>query len=68
MKRFLLTAMAALLATNAMASGNLQSGGGSGPIKVTDVTLAIKSPAGATCPANAVVKAWITTSKAGPVS
>jgi hypothetical protein len=56
-----------VMATGAMAGGNFQQGG-SGPLKVESATLAIKSPASNACPANAVVKAWIYTNKAGPVN
>lgn len=66
MKAFILAAALAATATTAMAGGQFQAGG-SGPLKVTSTLLAIKSPATNACPAEAKVKAWIYTTRAGPV-
>jgi len=69
MKRILLALLAAATATSAMAGiGDIQSGGGTGPLKVNSAMVAIKSPAGGLCPAQAKLKAWIYTNKAGPVT
>ena len=67
MKRFVLATIAAALSTTAWAGGNLQVGG-TGPLLVKSAMLAIKSPAGLGCPANASMKAWIYTTKAGKIS
>ena len=68
MKRILLALIAAATATSAMAGiGDIQSGGGTGPLKVKSAMVAIKSPSGV-CPAQAKLKAWIYTNKAGPVT
>ena len=66
MKKFILAAALAAISTGAMAGGNFQQGG-SGPFDVKSTMLAIKSPATNACPANAKLKAWIYTTKAGPV-
>jgi hypothetical protein len=66
MKKFILAAVFAAISTGAMAGGNFQQGG-SGPFDVKSAMLAIKSPATNACPANAKLKAWIYTTKAGPV-
>jgi hypothetical protein len=66
MKRLILAAALAAISTGAMAGGNFQQGG-SGPFDVKSAMLAIKSPATNACPANAKLKAWIYTTKAGPV-
>jgi hypothetical protein len=68
MKRILLALIATGIATSAMAGiGDIQSGGGTGPLKVKSAMVAIKSPSGV-CPAQAKLKAWIYTNKAGPVA
>ncbi len=67
MKRFILAAMSAALTTTAWAGGNFQVGG-TGPLLVNSAMLAIKSPAGPGCPANAKMKGWIYTTKAGKIS
>ncbi|MFZ2102827.1 MAG: hypothetical protein WAU86_19910 [Oricola sp.] len=67
MRRIALAAIAAVLTTGALAGGQFQQGG-SGPLEVESAMLAIKSPATNACPANAKMKAWIYTNKAGPVS
>ena len=67
MKRLILAALAAVFATSAFAGGNFQVGG-SGPLLVKSAMLAIKSPAINACPADAKMKAWIYTTKAGKIS
>lgn len=68
MKRILLALTAAATATSAMAGiGDIQGGGGTGPLKVNSAMVAVKSPTGV-CPAEAKLKAWIYTNKAGPVT
>lgn len=67
MKRLVLAAIAATVATSAFAGGNFQVGG-SGPLKVKSAMLAIKSPATNACPADAKMKAWVYTTKAGTIS
>ena len=68
MKRILLALLATATATSAMAGiGDIQNGGGTGPLKVNSAMVAIKSPTGV-CPAQAKLKAWIYTNKAGPVT
>ena len=67
MKRIVLAGIAAAFATGASAGGNFQVGG-SGPLQVESAMLAIKSPATNACPANATMKAWIYTNRAGPVT
>lgn len=67
MKRFTLTAIAAVMATSAFAGGNFQQGG-NGPLLVKSAMLAIKSPASNVCPANASMKAWVYTTRAGQIS
>jgi hypothetical protein len=67
MKRIVIAGIAAAFATGASAGGNFQVGG-SRPLQVESAMLAIKSPATNACPANAIMKAWIYTNKAGPVT
>ncbi len=68
MKRLMLAAAAATIATGAMANTLDLQVGGSGPLKVTSAMMAIQSPATNACPTDAKMKAWIYTNKAGPVS
>lgn len=71
MKKLVLAAIAATMATMTTGANantlDLQVGG-SGPLKVTSTMMAIKSPDSNACPAQAMMKAWIYTNKAGPVS
>lgn len=67
MKQFALAAISALIATSALAGGQFQQGG-SGPFLVKSAMLAIKSPAGAGCPATAMLKAWVYTTRGGTIS
>lgn len=68
MKKLVLAAVAATLATGATANALDLQVGGSGPLKVTSTMMAIQSPDTEACPAQAKMKAWIYTNKAGPVS
>ncbi len=67
MKRILLAALTATIATTAWAGGDFQVGG-SGPLLVKSVMMGIKSSNAGNCPANAQMKAWIYTTKAGKIS
>ena len=67
MKTLIATAALAVFATSALAGGNFQQGG-SGPLNVNSVDLAIKSPASNACPADAAMAFWIYTNKPGTIS
>lgn len=67
MKKLVLAAIAATITTSAWAGGNFQVGG-SGPLLVKSVMMGIKSANAGNCPANAQMKAWIYTTKSGPIS
>ncbi|MEX0347519.1 MAG: hypothetical protein AB3N20_21530 [Rhizobiaceae bacterium] len=67
MKKLVLAALAATVTTSALAGGNFQVGG-SGPLLVKSVVLAIKSPPALACPGNGQMKAWINTTKGGKIT
>ncbi|MDA4848103.1 hypothetical protein [Hoeflea poritis] len=63
---FAAIAFAAVAAAGSAQALDLQEGG-SPKLKVTKLQMGIKSPATNACPANAQLKAWVFTNKAGSV-